>query len=68
MIFVFERAPQRHLQILSPFSVSTDKDVGFVANSSLAGGRLSSDLADTPAAYSVITREFIDALNLTDLN
>ncbi|MBC7367935.1 MAG: TonB-dependent receptor [Undibacterium sp.] len=53
---------------LSPFTVSTDKDVGFVATSSLAGGRLASDLADTPAAYSVITREFIDALNLTDLN
>ena len=53
---------------LSPFTVSTDKDVGFVATSSLAGGRLSGDLADTPAAYSVITREFIDALNLTDLN
>ena len=29
---------------------------------------LAGDLADTPAAYSVITREFIDALNLTDLN
>ena len=53
---------------LSPFTVSTDRDVGFVATSSLAGGRLASDLADTPAAYSVITREFIDALNLTDLN
>lgn len=53
---------------LTPFTVSTDKDVGFVASSSLAGGRLATDLADTPAAYSVITREFIDALNLTDLN
>ncbi|WP_414662236.1 TonB-dependent siderophore receptor [Horticoccus sp. 23ND18S-11] len=52
---------------LSPFTVSTDKDVGFVATSSLAGGRLASDLADTPAAYSVITREFIDALNIVDL-
>lgn len=52
---------------LSPFTVSTEKDVGFVATSSLAGGRLASDLADTPAAYSVITREFIDALNIVDL-
>ena len=52
---------------LSPFTVSTEKDVGFVATSSLAGGRLATDLADTPAAYSVITREFIDALNLVDL-
>jgi outer membrane receptor protein involved in Fe transport len=63
-------APQKTSEeaiVLSPFTVSTDKDVGFVATSSLAGGRLASDLADTPAAYSVITREFIDALNLVDL-
>jgi outer membrane receptor protein involved in Fe transport len=53
--------------ILSPFTVNTERDTGFVAASSLAGGRLATDLADTPAAYSVLTREFIDALNITDL-
>jgi outer membrane receptor protein involved in Fe transport len=52
---------------LSPFEVSTSKDVGFVASSSLAGGRLAGELRDTPAAYSVLTREFIDALGLVDL-
>ena len=52
---------------LSPFEVRTDQDVGFVATSALAGGRLATDLRDTPAAYSVITREFIDALDLIDL-
>jgi outer membrane receptor protein involved in Fe transport len=52
---------------LSPFVVNTGKDVGFVASSALAGGRLAGDLRDTPVAYSVLTREFIDALNLTDL-
>jgi outer membrane receptor protein involved in Fe transport len=52
---------------LSPFVVNTDRDVGFVASSALAGGRLAGDLRDTPVAYSVLTREFIDALNLTDL-
>ena len=41
---------------LSPFTVSTDKDVGFVATSSLAGGRLAGNLADTPAAASAATR------------
>ena len=54
--------------LLSPFEVNTSKDVGFVAASSLAGGRLATDLADTPVAYSVQTREFLDALNLSDLN
>lgn len=53
---------------LSPFVVNTDRDVGFVAANSLAGGRMSSDLADTPVAYSVQTKEFLDALNLTNLD
>ena len=52
---------------LTPFQVNTGRDVGFVASSALAGGRLATDLSDTPVAYSVLTREFIDALNLTDL-
>lgn len=51
---------------LSPFTVSTERDTGFVAASSLAGGRLATDLADTPVAYSVITRDFIDALGITN--
>ncbi len=54
--------------LLSPFEVNTDKDDGFVASSSLAGGRLAGDLKDTPVAYSVLTRDFIDALQLVDLN
>ncbi len=53
--------------VLSPFEVSTSKDVGFVASSSLAGGRLAGDLKDTPVAYSVLTREFLDALEINDL-
>ncbi len=52
---------------LSPFEVNTNRDTGFAAASSMAGGRLATDLRDTPVAYSVITRDFIDALNLTDL-
>lgn len=54
--------------VLSPFSVSTDRDTGFAAASSLAGGRLATDLRDTPAAYSVMTRDFIDALEIPDLD
>jgi outer membrane receptor protein involved in Fe transport len=53
---------------LSPFEVRTDRDVGFVAASALAGGRMASDLADAPVAYSVQTKEFLDALNLTNLD
>ncbi len=53
--------------MLSPFTVNATRDEGFVASSSLAGGRLSTDLRDTAAAYSVQTRDFIEALDLTDL-
>ena len=52
---------------LNPFQVNTEKDEGFVASSSLAGGRLATDLKDTPVAYSVMTRDFIDAVGVTDL-
>lgn len=52
---------------LSPFEVRADLDKGFVATSSLAGGRLAGRLQDTPAAYSVLTGEFLEALNLTDV-
>ena len=52
---------------LDPFSVSADSDVGFVAASALAGGRISTALKDTPVAFSVITKEFLDAFNITDI-
>jgi outer membrane receptor for ferric coprogen and ferric-rhodotorulic acid len=52
--------------VLSPFQVSAEMDDGFVASSSHAGGRLSTELKDTPVAYSVITRDFLDALGLFD--
>lgn len=52
---------------LAPFTVDASRDVGFVAASALAGGRLATDLKDTPVAYSVLTREFIDALGVSDV-
>ncbi|MEJ1974101.1 MAG: TonB-dependent receptor [Lacunisphaera sp.] len=52
---------------LSPFVVNTGKDQGFVATSSLAGGRLATDLKDTAAAYTVLTKEFVDAVGITSL-
>jgi len=54
--------------VLSPFEVTGAQDKGFVAAKALTGGRMALDLKDSPAAYSVITREFIDALSIRDLN
>lgn len=53
--------------VLTPFTVDATRDQGFVAASALAGGRLATDLKDTPVAYSVLTREFIDALGVSDV-
>ena len=53
--------------VLSPFVVNTARDQGFVATSSLAGGRLATDLKDTAAAYTVLTKEFVDAVGITSL-
>ena len=46
--------------VLSPFQVTTDKDVGYAAANSLSGSRLNTELRNTPAAISVFTKEFLD--------
>src|SRR5437868_14333071 len=51
---------------LDPFNVNANSDVGFVAANSLAGGRMTMALKDTPVAYSVLTSEFLEAFNITD--
>ncbi|MES2695699.1 MAG: TonB-dependent receptor plug domain-containing protein [Verrucomicrobiota bacterium] len=53
---------------LSPFEVSTDRDVGYTASATLAGGRLNSDLRDTAAAISVFTKDFLDDIAVTNVN
>lgn len=45
---------------LSPFVVTSEKDNGYVATNSLAGSRLNTKLADTPASISVMTKDFIN--------
>ena len=51
---------------LDPFNVSAESDVGFVAANSLAGGRMTTALKDSPVAYSVLTSEFLEAFNIND--
>src|SRR4051812_3589792 len=53
---------------LSPFEVNTDRDVGYTASNSLAGGRLNTDLKDTAAAISVFTKDFLDDIGVTNVN
>lgn len=54
---------------LSPFTVDASRDVGYLANNTLAGSRLNTSLKDTAASISVLTEEFladIGALDMTD--
>ena len=51
--------------ILTPFEVRANADVGYVATSSLAGGRTETALKDTPSAISVITKEFMTDIAAT---
>ncbi len=44
---------------LSPFEVSSERDVGYLAANSLAGTRLNTSLKDTAASISVFTEEFL---------
>ncbi|MFM7750947.1 MAG: hypothetical protein ACKPB0_11110, partial [Opitutaceae bacterium] len=55
--------PEPKVVELSPFQVSSDRDVGYVANHTLAGSRLRTNLADVANAISVFTPELIADLN-----
>ena len=52
---------------LSPFEVSTTKDVGYLAGNTLAGSRLNTSLKDTGAAISVLTPEFLKDIGATNM-
>lgn len=50
--------------VLTPFEVSAEEDNGYQAVTTLAGGRIQTDLKDTPATISIITKEFMEDLGL----
>ncbi|MEO7414872.1 MAG: TonB-dependent receptor plug domain-containing protein [Opitutaceae bacterium] len=53
---------------LNPFEVSTSKDSGYAAGNTLSGGRVDTPLAITPGSISVMTKEFLDDFNITNIN
>ncbi len=61
-----ENEEEDQIYSLSPFVVDASGDTGYVATHTLAGSRLNTRLADTPASISVFTRELIDDLAITD--
>jgi outer membrane receptor for ferric coprogen and ferric-rhodotorulic acid len=53
--------------ILSPFTVTTDKDKGYKATNATSGTRLNTPIKDLPMPLSVITDQFIRDTGATDL-
>ena len=53
--------------VLSPFEVNASKDVGYLAQNTLAGSRLNSSLKDIGAAISVLTPEFLKDIGATNM-
>jgi iron complex outermembrane recepter protein len=53
--------------VLSPFTVTTDKDKGWLAANSVSGTRVNAATKDIPIPMQVITSEFINDIGATDL-
>ncbi len=61
-------AAEEPVIVLSPFEISSERDTGYVAANSLAGGRLSTSLQELASSVSVMTRDFLDDIAATDLS
>ncbi len=51
---------------MSPFEVSSSRDVGYQATETLAGTRIRTNLADVGSAIQVVTKEFMQDIGATD--
>ena len=65
---IADEAKENGTVTLTPFQVSTNKDVGYAAGNTLSGGRVDTPLAITPGSISVMTKEFMDDFNITNMN
>jgi iron complex outermembrane receptor protein len=53
--------------VLSPFTVTTDKDTGYGATNSISGSRVNTPIKDIPLPILVITDQFINDIGATAL-
>ncbi len=61
-------APSGEVVEMSPFTVSSEKDVGYYAENTLAGSRLKTNLADLGASISVVTKQQLEDTGALDIN
>ncbi len=53
---------------MSPFTVSSEKDVGYYAENTLAGSRLKTNLSDLGASITVVTKQQMEDTGAIDIN
>lgn len=53
---------------LSPFTVDATADSGYVASQTLAGTRLATNLRDAPSPVTVLTMDYLEDIDATDIN
>ena len=61
-------APPADVQVLNPFTVTSDRDVGYLAQSSLAGSRLKTNLGELAVPVTAFTLEFIEDVASTSVD
>jgi outer membrane receptor protein involved in Fe transport len=59
--------PSEEAVELSPIEVRVDRDNGYYTPDTLSGGRTNTALKDTPAALTVLNRQFLDDIAATDI-
>jgi outer membrane receptor protein involved in Fe transport len=62
------KAPEGETVTLSPFQVTATNDNGYIATNTLAGSRLNTELVNTPAAISVLTKDFLADIGALNIN
>lgn len=60
-------APEEDLIVLNPFTVSADRDIGYLANSTLAGSRTNTDIKDLANPLDIFTPELLSDLAVQDI-
>ncbi len=60
-------AEKEEIMVLSPFTVTTDKDTGYGATNSISGSRVNTAIKDIPIPILVITDQFINDIGATTL-
>ena len=65
---IFAQDDNEEIYELSPFEVSTDRDVGYLSTNSTSGTSLNVELKDLPMTVQVVNKEVITDLGASNLN